>query len=162
MLAEEPNVYLDTIIKLASIGAAGICIAGIILAYLMIRKLPKNASKELMSLIQFFIKACIFMALICTLSGAANAYFNQNKVVEAQENAAKVQKQNDALKTRLNAEVEKFNRNKLLLNNEINTLQRTLRQIPNVPNNFRSSVDSISAISNRMSINREKIINIRR
>jgi hypothetical protein len=74
---------LEVLVKLASIGTAGVCVLSVFLIGFTIFKLPNDTPEWKPELLKKFINACIIIALITAVSGSLNAYFNINKVAEA-------------------------------------------------------------------------------
>ena len=82
---------LEQLVKLASLGTAGVCVLAIFIIGISIFKLPNDTSKEKVKLIKTYMNMCIIIAVICTISGGANAYFNQNKIAEAKDESSQIQ-----------------------------------------------------------------------
>ncbi len=82
---------LDALVKLASLGTAGICIFAIFFMGTGIFRLPNDTSEIKALLMKKYMNVCIFIAIICMISGVANSYFNMNKVkiAEIKAEAAK-------------------------------------------------------------------------
>ena len=70
---------LDTVIKLASIGASGICIFAIFWIGWVLRKPRDNATADDHKTLRFYMVTCVFIALVSAGSGIANAMINANK-----------------------------------------------------------------------------------
>lgn len=77
----------DFLVKLASFGTAGVCVLAIFFIGSAIIKLPNDSPSWKPQLMKRFITACIIIAGITAFSGGLNAYFNRNKVVEADKKA---------------------------------------------------------------------------
>jgi cytochrome bd-type quinol oxidase subunit 1 len=134
---------LEQLVKLASFGTAGVCVLAIFIIGISIFKLPNNTSKEKVSLIKTYMNMCIIIAVICTVSGTANAYFNLNKINEANENFAQMTsayenetKKVDAEKTELNSTINLL-RDQLQHGNQLSpsvslTLRNTEQKIRNI------------------------------
>jgi cytochrome bd-type quinol oxidase subunit 1 len=134
---------LEQLVKLASFGTAGVCVLAIFIIGISIFKLPNNTSKEKVSLIKTYMNMCIIIAVICTVSGVANAYFNLNKINEANENFAQMTsayenetKKVDAEKTELNSTINLL-RDQLQHSNQLSpsvslTLRNTEQKIRNI------------------------------
>jgi len=78
----------ETLVQLASIGTAGISILAIFLIWRSIHTLPDSSPNWKVKLMYRYQNFCLFMAVICALSGGANAYFNASKTAEAAKQAA--------------------------------------------------------------------------
>ncbi len=63
----------DNLVKLASLGAAGISILAIFITGTIIMQLPNNVTKEKIGILKFFIKSCFVFVILSTGSGIANA-----------------------------------------------------------------------------------------
>jgi hypothetical protein len=81
---------LEVLVKLASIGTAGVCVLSVFLIGFTIFKLPNDTPEWKPELLKKFINACIIIALITAVSGSLNAYFNINKVAEADRATAEI------------------------------------------------------------------------
>ncbi len=76
---------LELLVKLASFGTAGVCLLAVFLVGKSILGLPKETPSWKVRLMRRYLNFCIIMAIISALSGAANAYFNQNKIRVAEQ-----------------------------------------------------------------------------
>jgi Zn-dependent protease with chaperone function len=81
---------LEVLVKLASIGTAGVCVLSVFLIGFTIFKLPNDTPEWKPVLLKKFINACIIIALITAVSGSLNAYFNINRVAEADKATAEM------------------------------------------------------------------------
>lgn len=98
----------DLLVKLASFGTAGVCILAIFIIGYSIFKLPNDAPKWKPDLMKKFINASIIIAVITAASGGLNAYFNQQKIQEADQGTANVANEYDNLKENYNQLFEKI------------------------------------------------------
>jgi len=74
---------LEFLVKLASFGTAGVCVLAIFIIGTSIFRLPNDTPNWKVSLMKKYMNTCIVIAIICAISGSANAYFNQNKIAKA-------------------------------------------------------------------------------
>ena len=98
----------DLLVKLASFGTAGVCILAIFIIGYSIFKLPNDAPAWKPDLMKKFINASILIAVITTVSGGLNAYFNQQKIQEADRGTVRVASEYDNLKENYNQLFEKI------------------------------------------------------
>lgn len=73
---------LDTLVKLAGLGAGGICIFAIFWVGWLISKLPPDANKNQHQTLRLFMGMTIVIAIIAFASGLANAWFNAKEVAK--------------------------------------------------------------------------------
>ncbi|MBT3233232.1 MAG: hypothetical protein HN356_10500 [Calditrichaeota bacterium] len=71
---------LDGLVKLASIGAAGVCVLAIAQTGWLTQRIPNDAPQWRVGLIKRYQSICVIIAFISALSGGANAYFNSDKI----------------------------------------------------------------------------------
>ena len=98
----------DLLVKLASFGTAGVCILAIFIIGYSIFKLPNDAPAWKPELMKKFITASILIAVITAVSGGLNAYFNQQKIQEADRGTVRVASEYDNLKENYNQLFEKI------------------------------------------------------
>ena len=91
----------DNLVKLASIGTAGISILAVFITGVIIYRLPNDVSREKTGILKFFIISCFFFVILSTGTGIANAIFNQQKINEKEQTLNNVTQ---------NYETEKSNR----------------------------------------------------
>jgi hypothetical protein len=78
------------LVKLASLGASGVCVLAIFWVGWLISKLPKNANPEHHKTMRLYMGMTVVIAVIAFASGLANAWFNSEKI-------ATIQQKNDTL-----------------------------------------------------------------
>lgn len=88
---ETQTDTLDLIVKLASLGTAGISILGIFYTGIIVKSLPNDVSSEKLSAVRMYKNMCIVVAIICAISGGLNAFFNLQKVMDAKNSMAKIE-----------------------------------------------------------------------
>jgi hypothetical protein len=81
---------LESLVKLASFGTAGVCVLAIFIIGTSIFKLSNDTPEWKVSLMKKYMNVCVVIAIICTISGIANAYFNRAKIVAANEKVDKL------------------------------------------------------------------------
>ena len=73
---------LDTLVKLASLGASGISIFAIFWIGWLLLRLPSDAGPERHRTLRLYMLVCFGIALISGGAGLANAYFNADTISE--------------------------------------------------------------------------------
>lgn len=94
---------LESLVELASFGTAGVSVLAIFLIGRSILKLPNDSPIWKVDLMKRYQNVCIIIAIICSLSGGANAYFNMGKI----QNAV------DGAETKVNAVIDLSNSGKI-------------------------------------------------
>jgi hypothetical protein len=90
LLAQDaPAVLLDTLVKLASLGASGVCVLAIFWVGWLISKLGPTASVQQHRTVRLFMGMTIVIAVIAFASGMANAWFNA-RVISNVKNESKL------------------------------------------------------------------------
>jgi hypothetical protein len=80
---------LDTLVKLASLGASGVCIFAIFWIGWLILRLPAKVNLEKHKTLRMFMIVVVLIALISGVSGLVNAKFNADEIAALrQENQA--------------------------------------------------------------------------
>jgi cytochrome bd-type quinol oxidase subunit 1 len=123
---------LDSLVKLASMGTAGVCVLAIFIIGVSLFKLSNDTSKEKVSLIKKYMNMCIIIAIICTISGVANAVFNQQKTNDVNT------KWSDAY----DRELKKADTEKNGISATLTLLRQQVSLIHNLPPSVSSSLDS--------------------
>ncbi len=88
--------FLDGLVKLASLGASGICIFSIFWIGWLISRLPEKSDPQRHKTLRLFMGTCIIIAIIAAATGIANAMFNADAIAAV-----------EADKTRLAADLSK-------------------------------------------------------
>jgi len=142
----------ELLVKLASIGTAGVCVLAIFLIGTSIMRLKADTPEWKVSLMKKFMNTCIIIAIICTVSGGANAYFNQNKIQAAKEEAEEAnEKSEEAVKAFSLMEEnyvmarEDLFRYKEEINRHINLIERQLEERDIPPN----SVEGLQVVRDK-------------
>lgn len=76
---------LDTLVKLASLGASGICIFAIFWVGWLFQNLPEKADSQRHKTLRTFMGMNIGIAVISAVTGIANAWFNANAIAEVKK-----------------------------------------------------------------------------
>lgn len=71
---------LDTLVRLASIGASGVCIFAVFWIGFILRKPHENATSQWHKSMRFYMVTCVLCAVIAGGTGVANAMFNQQEI----------------------------------------------------------------------------------
>ena len=74
------NELLDTLVRLASLGASGISIFAIFWIGWLLLRLPSDADRERHKTLRFFMLVCLGIALISGGTGLANVMFKADKI----------------------------------------------------------------------------------
>lgn len=74
------NELLDTLVRLASLGASGISIFAIFWIGWLLLRLPSDADRERHKTLRFFMLVCFGIALISGGTGLANVMFKADKI----------------------------------------------------------------------------------
>ena len=82
---------IELLVKLASFGTAGVSVLAIFYIGYCIQKLPNSAPDWKPALMKKYMNMCIIIAIICTVSGGLNAYFNRGKIVAAEDAKSKLE-----------------------------------------------------------------------
>ena len=114
---------LDLIVRLASLGTAGISILGIFYTGIIVKSLPNDVSSGKLTAVRMYKNMCIVIAIICALSGVLNAYYNQQKVKDAKENVAQIE-------SRLISRADSLNKIKDIIVRDLSELSRVLAGQP--------------------------------
>jgi hypothetical protein len=126
---------LELLVKLASLGAAGISILAVFITGNKIFNLPNDVSTTKVLVLKWYMAMCITMTIICGVSGAANAYFNQKKIVQATENF-------NNLSSEYKNQIEKIESEKVKINSNIESLRMSLDQSNNLNQDVVNSINS--------------------
>ena len=89
---------LDSLVRIASMGTAGVCVLIVFIAGFLIWKLSDTASKEKIHLIKFYLKTCLVIAVISFASGLANFIMKQDHVDSALKETKAVISENNEIK----------------------------------------------------------------
>lgn len=71
--------------KLASLGASGVCVLAIFWVGLLISKLPDTAGREKHKTMRLYMGMTIAIAVIAFVSGLANAWFNATAIAKVEK-----------------------------------------------------------------------------
>ena len=134
---------LDILVKLASFGAAGISILAVFIIGMKIFNLPNDTSTIKASVLKFYMSTCIFMTVICGVSGVANAYFNQNKIIQANNNF-------DQLSATYKDELQKVENEKREIDATLVSLRRQLRTVSNLPPTVSATINKTETQVNQL------------
>ncbi len=136
---------LELLVKLASFGTAGVSVLAIFYIGNCIQKLPNDSPAWKPALMKRYMNMCIVIALICTLSGGVNAYFNRNKIVAANEQTARIS-------TKYNEQVRKIESEKQEISAELSSLRAVLQQTHTFTPAISVKLDSATVKVSRLQI----------
>ncbi len=109
---------LDQLVKLAALGTSGICVLALVLIGMLIHNIPEEHRERHRS-VRMYMWICVIIALISAGSGAANAYYNHEKIEK--ESAAKKAAINEVsqIRSETAAKTEEFKRQESALNHQL-------------------------------------------
>jgi hypothetical protein len=81
----SPAVLLDTLVKLASLGAGGVCVLAIFWVGWLVSRMQPNASAQQHRTVRLFMGMTIVIAIIAFASGLANAWFNASVIAKVEQ-----------------------------------------------------------------------------
>ena len=138
---------LELLVKLASLGAAGISIYAIYAISKEIFNLPNDVSKVKASLLNRFMGTCVILAIVCGVSSWVNARFTYNQVVDANEKADKMEQLYDQTEQQVNTLTD-------YIQADINSLRTQLRTDLSPENIIRiqSQLDRTEARLNQLHV----------
>lgn len=110
------GTLLDTLVKLASVGASGICIFAIFWIGWLILHPPQSPDPERHRTLRFFMGTCVVIAIISAASGIANAIINADKISSLEET-----------NTTLSAKVHNLEKQQLQTREAAKGLQKVLK-----------------------------------
>jgi|GEM_PF-2958987 hypothetical protein len=125
---------LELLVKLASFGTAGVSIFAVFYVGISIRSLPNNAPPFKVSLLNKYLNFCVIIAIICSISGGMNAYFNQTKIADAKEEA---NNNINELKSSYDNQLNSFTEFKKDIQTSIDSLDKSLSKNNNSQPNVR-------------------------
>jgi formate hydrogenlyase subunit 3/multisubunit Na+/H+ antiporter MnhD subunit len=99
---------LETLVKLASLGASGVCIFAIFWVGWLILQLPSDASTERHKSLRFFIVACVIIAVISGVTGLVNAKFNVDEITELSSEITNLTNKFDEYKAEKEEAIDKY------------------------------------------------------
>lgn len=74
--------FLDTLVRLAAIGAAGVCIFVVFLIGWILHSPRKDATPDWHRSLRFYMLTCVACATVSGMSGAANAWFKAQTIAK--------------------------------------------------------------------------------
>ena len=140
---------LELLVKFASFGTAGVSVLAIFYIGYSIQKLPNNAPPWKPALMKKYMNMCIVIALICTLSGGVNAYFNRNKIVAANEQVANISAE-------YKGQIQKIESEKSEISADLSSLRALLQQGPTLTPAVSAKLDSAEVKVNRLQLKPQK------
>lgn len=139
---------LDLIVRLASLGTAGISILGIFYTGIIVKSLPNDVSSGKLTAVRMYKNMCIVIAIICAISGGLNAYYNQQKVRDAKENVARIE-------NRYLNQADILNTAKEAISNDLTELSQILIDKPFDQQTARDLLQKIDADVNSLGFSSE-------
>ena len=93
------ETLLDTLVRLASLGASGVCIFAIFWIGWIIYRLPRDAGPERYRSLRMFMLTTLGIAVISGITGVMNAAWNQGEIAALEEKLASQQGETGKLQT---------------------------------------------------------------
>ena len=133
----------DNLVKLASIGTAGISILAVFITGVIIYRLPNDVSREKTGILKFFIISCFFFVILSTGTGIANAIFNQQKINEKEQTLNNVTQKYETEKTN-------WLQYKSDVTNELTKIENQLNKPGANKDSISSKIKSLNIKTNKM------------
>lgn len=93
---------LDTLVKLASLGASGVCVLAVFWVGWLISKLSDTASREKHRTVRLYMAMTLCIAVIAFASGIANAWFNATVISKVEQEKTQAETRTVELDKELN------------------------------------------------------------
>jgi hypothetical protein len=136
---------LEALVKIAGVGTAGICVLGLFVAGIITSMLPNDVSEAKLAAVRMFKNLCITTALICLASTVLTSYFNNKKVVKAEEQATNTR--NEYVQ-----KVDGLMQSKNMLEADVNRLKEMIAQQPAVSMEAKQMLLNIDATVKSMDL----------
>ena len=133
---------LDPLVKLASFGTAGVCVLAVAYIGYSIGRLSDNAPEWKARLMGRYMQMCIIIAVICAGSGIANAYFNQAKIVKAQDEAQNAKQVAETAREEKAVAINDYQQLKQVYRAENLRINEERQQLTDKINLLKSAVDT--------------------
>jgi cell division protein FtsL len=130
----ETNV-LEVLVKLASLGAAGIGIVGIFYTAIIVRGLPNDVTPAKLASVKLLTKLCIITVIVCGISGVCNSYFSMKKIQDAKNQTTEITKQ-------YNSELNNLQISKAAINKDLTELRAKLSGSTALPQGVTNTLDN--------------------
>ena len=140
---ETQTQTLELLVKLASVGTAGICILGIFYTGIIVKSLPNNVSPTKLTAVRMYKNMCIVIAIICSVSGGLNAYFNMGKIKDAKKNAAEIENQYTQQADSLLISKDAIDKDLMELNRILENQQGASSEVSRVLSRITTNVNSM-------------------
>jgi predicted ribosomally synthesized peptide with SipW-like signal peptide len=134
---------MEYLVKLASIGTAGVSILAIFLIWRSIHLLPDSTPDWKVKLMHRYQNFCLVIAIICALSGGANAYFNASKAAEASQQVTELAKAYDE-------QQQKFENYQSEVSNALMKIQQDFQQDEASPTKPVATIENFQSKLNAM------------
>ncbi|MBN2863356.1 MAG: hypothetical protein JXN62_09360 [Bacteroidales bacterium] len=140
---EAPAETLDLLVKLASLGTAGICIVGIFYTGLIVKSLPNNVSDAKLTAVRMYKNMCIVIAIICSISGGLNAFFNMGKIQDAKQETVEIENRYSRQADSLMMSKDEIGKDLLELNRILEDQPGTSSEASRVLNRISTNINSM-------------------
>jgi len=140
---ETQSSTLNLLVKLASLGTAGISIIGIFYSGMIVKSLPNDVSTGKLTAVRMYKNLCITVALICAVSGVLNAYFNMKKIQDAKSEVIAIEDQYTQQADSLRLSIENIGKDISNLSKILENKSFSLPEASGVLNRINSNVNSM-------------------
>ena len=111
-----PEELLDTLVKLASLGASGVCIFAIFWLGWLIWRLPSDATREQHVTLRMFMIIAVIIAVISGGTGLVNAKFKSDELLQLKDDTQ-----------RLNSELKQYSEREIKTKAAAESLAKVLK-----------------------------------
>ena len=136
---------LELLVKLASFGTAGVCVLAVFIVGKYTLALPKDSPSWKVSLMRRYQNMCIIVAIISLFAGGITAYFNQNKINTANQQAVEANQSVINIQDQYKKEEQKVDSFKVSFTSQLQHLQTQILLSPGVPSATRNSITNLTA-----------------
>jgi hypothetical protein len=140
---ETQSSTLNLLVKLASLGTAGISIIGIFYSGMIVKSLPNDVSTGKLTAVRMYKNLCITVALICAVSGVLNAYFNMKKIQDAKSEVIAIEDQYTQQADSLRLSIENIGKDISNLSKILENKSFSLPEASGVLSRINSNVNSM-------------------
>jgi hypothetical protein len=134
---------LDTLVKLASLGASGVCIFAIFWIGWLVLHLPAGKDPERHKTLRWFMFVAVVIAVISGASGFANAKFNADEISQLEKANTELQSQFDEYKEATSQTIARHGEAEIKTKDAANALAAVLKS--KEAYNLRHPSDEIQA-----------------
>lgn len=138
---------LDTLVKLASLGASGVCIFAIFWIGWLILRLPAEATPERHQTLRMFMIIAVIIALISGVTGLVNAKFTAAEISDLKEKNEELGTQFEEYKMQSSKTISEYE-------NAAHSIAAVVKakELSNPTRQIRSHIDVLKRFLKRMGI----------